>query len=191
MPELKQDAPSLTDAGDRFNADWLAQWINNPKSLRKNAHMPRLFHDAGKDGIDPRAKDVAAYVATLKATPAAKDEPIAGDESLIASGRGLFAGLGCIGCHTTPDQVDIAPDETRTSLRYVKAKYRPSALRSFLKKPEAHYAWIRMPNFHLSDEESTQLTAYLLHHAPDDATPKLAAGATQTRARRCLNRPAA
>jgi mono/diheme cytochrome c family protein len=57
-------------------------------------------------------------------------------------------------------------------LRYVKAKYKPAALRAFLKKPEAHYAWIRMPNFRLTDDEATELTAFLLNHAPDDALPK-------------------
>ncbi|HTL29342.1 MAG TPA: c-type cytochrome, partial [Tepidisphaeraceae bacterium] len=174
MPELKQDAPLLTDAGDRFNAAWLVQWINNPKSLRKDAHMPRVFHEAGADGIDPRAKDVAAYIATLHATPPAKEEAIAGDEALIVAGTRVYAALGCVGCHTTPDQTEVAPDDTRVPLRYVKAKYKPAALLAFLKKPEAHYAWIRMPNFKLTDEEATQLAAYLLHQAPGDALPKIA-----------------
>jgi mono/diheme cytochrome c family protein len=174
IPELKQDAPLLTDAGDRLNPAWLVQWINNPKSLRKDAHMPRVFHDAGPEGIDPRAKDVAAYLASLHASPAPNDEPIPGDESLMIAGAQLYANLGCVGCHTTPDQATVAPEDTRVPLRFIKAKYKPSALVAFLKKPESHYAWIRMPNFHLTDDEATQLAAYLLHAAPADALPKVA-----------------
>src|SRR5262249_820989 len=36
---------------------------------------------------------------------------------------------------------------------------------------EAHYAWIRMPNFHLSDDEATKLAGFLLGTAPKDAMP--------------------
>ncbi len=193
MPELKQDAPLLTDAGDRLNPEWLVQWINNPKSLRKDAHMPRLFHDSGPDGIDPRAKDVAAYLASLHASPAPKDEPVAGDESLVIAGARVYANLGCVGCHTTPDQATVAPEDTRVPLRFIKSKYKPSALRAFLKKPESHYAWIRMPNFHLTDDEATQLSAYILHNAPDDALPKVATDGDATKGKQifesagCLN----
>ncbi|HZL36714.1 MAG TPA: hypothetical protein VFC78_15450 [Tepidisphaeraceae bacterium] len=54
MPELAMDAPSLKGVGARLNADWMAVWINNPRSLWAGSHMPRLF--AAKD-----AKGVPAF----------------------------------------------------------------------------------------------------------------------------------
>ncbi len=69
MPELSMDAPALSDAGARLNAGWIAAWVNNPRALRPDSHMPRLFNDEKtpeeKDAVDPRAADVAAYLASL------------------------------------------------------------------------------------------------------------------------------
>jgi mono/diheme cytochrome c family protein len=78
------------------------------------------------------------------------------------------ARLGCIGCHTLPDK-DVAPPDARgrVSWHYVKAKFKPAALVEFLKQPEKHYAWIRMPNFRFTDEEAKQVAAYLLANSVD------------------------
>lgn len=151
LPELAMDAPSLTDVGARFNQAWLAAWINDPHSLRPGAHMPRLFHG---DQIDPKAADIAAYLATLgvenhDTAPAGK----------IADGGRTFANLDCIACHTTPDG---KPDPARVPLDDVRAKFEPAALRQYLLKPEEHYTWNPMPNFHLSPQEASDLAAYLM-----------------------------
>jgi mono/diheme cytochrome c family protein len=76
----------------------------------------------------------------------------------------------------------------------VRQKFAPGALEAFLKKPEAHYAWIRMPNFRLSDEEAGQLAAYLNRHAepPRDApvmadVALLERGRALVRTSGCLN----
>ena len=82
----------------------------------------------------------------------------------------------------------------KVPLKFVNAKYKPDALFSFLKKPEAHYAWIRMPNFKLSDLEAEQLVAFLTSRAPKDAIPEdAAAGGDAERGKKlftesgCLN----
>src|ERR1051325_2658699 len=40
LPEFNRKAPALDDAGDRFQHDWLAAWILNPRELRPEALMP-------------------------------------------------------------------------------------------------------------------------------------------------------
>ena len=151
MPELKRDAPALSDIGSRLNRDWLVAWINNPRSLRPTAHMPRLFKATG---VDPRAEDIAAYLASLSGANA-REQP-AGDAE--AGGR-IYANLDCIGCHTPPDAAD---DPTRVSHKYLLAKFKPAALRQYLLDPEAHFQWNPMPNFHLSPAEAADLSAFLL-----------------------------
>ena len=47
MPELGMDAPSLADAGTRFNEAWLAAWIAKPQAVRPDVHMPGLFNRPG------------------------------------------------------------------------------------------------------------------------------------------------
>ena len=151
MPELKRDAPALADIGARLNRDWLVAWINNPRSLRPTAHMPRLFKSTG---ADPRARDIAAYLASLSGAEAKNLPP--GDAE--AGGR-IYANLDCIGCHTPPD---AAEDSTRVSHKYLLAKFKPAALRQYLLDPEAHFQWNPMPNFHLSAGEAADLSAFLL-----------------------------
>jgi mono/diheme cytochrome c family protein len=161
MPELALDAPALSGVGSRLNEAWIAAWISNPKSLRHNATMPRVFGDAKGNGtdIDGRAADIAAYLSTLSSKA---DQPFASNDELVAAGGRLFAHRHCIGCHTLPDSEKIDVENGRTPLNYVKAKYKPAALIAFLKNPQQHYAWVRMPNFKFTDVEAQRLAAFLL-----------------------------
>lgn len=156
MPELAMDAPALSDAGARLNRGWLAAWINDPHALRPNAHMPRLFKGSG---VDPRAADIAAYIASLGNPPNAA--PPAGKES---DGGRIFANLDCVACHTPPDAKD---DPARVPLAYTRAKFHPEALWQYLLNPQAHYVWNPMPNFHLSEADAGSVTAYLLSNGKD------------------------
>lgn len=164
MPELATDAPNLADIGARLNPDWMARWISDPKSLRPSATMPRMFH-----GGAGQARDVAAYLATLGASTDAPETPST-PESITSGGR-LFANLGCVGCHTRPDRDDWASDPKRVPLRFVGAKWKPKALVAFLQQPDRHYAWIRMPNFHLSPQEAEQLASYVTSPPKADLAP--------------------
>jgi mono/diheme cytochrome c family protein len=178
MPELAIDAPNLEDVGSRLEPQWLARWISDPRSVRADATMPQLFHapadpaHPSEGQPDPRARDIAVYLADRKAAASFPDPPAASAE-LIAKGTRLFTGLGCIGCHAAPDQASlgaVAPD--RVSLRHVRSKYHSAGLRDFLLAPAKRYAWIRMPDFKLSSEEADALTAFLLARAPDDSLPQ-------------------
>ncbi len=159
MPELEMDTPSLADVGARLHPGWVARWLHDPQSLRPGANMPRPFPDAarGEDAkLDPRVRDLAAYLATLgKPGPA----PKGGDKE---AGLRLFARLGCIGCHLAPDKEEMKDDMGRLPLRDVSAKWRPDALVAFLRQPDRHYSWVRMPNFQLTADEASNLAAYLL-----------------------------
>ena len=180
MPELAMDAPDLDDAGARLRPGWMARWIDDPRSLRPQATMPRVFHarPAAPSGSDPAAgpapsdpaRDLAAYLATLGGKADDAEETPAASEAVAAGGR-LFAGLGCVGCHTLPDREDWAADPNRVPLRFVGAKWKPKALRAFLLRPERHYAWIRMPNFHLSEDEATKLAAFVASGPVKEVAP--------------------
>jgi mono/diheme cytochrome c family protein len=151
MAELAADAPVLTGIGSRRREAWLARWIENPAALRPGTPMPQVFH-----GPEAKAKAaaVAAYLASLKgAAPAAVPEADA------AAGKALYEKLLCASCHNPPD--GAASEPGKISQKLVKAKFAPGALAAFLLRPEAHFAWIRMPNFRLTTEEAAQLAAYL------------------------------
>jgi mono/diheme cytochrome c family protein len=152
IPELSMDAPAFEGLGARRRFGWLARWIENPKALRSTARMPRLFHDA--QAVE-NASATAAFLASLRTTVA--DAPKDPPADLAQPGKKLFDTLHCGACHNSPGEVD----PRKMSLNHVREKFAPGALAAFLRKPEAQYAWIRMPNLKLSEEEANQLAAYL------------------------------
>ncbi len=191
MPEIGADAPDLAQAGARLNKDWMTAWINHPHALRPSAHMPRVFAAKDdKDAIDPRAADVAAYLATL--SEGAPPNAPKSDEKTIAKGGQLFTHLHCIACHEQPGAAanvakpaaaepadvaaDASPAQVRVPLRFVKAKFKPAALVQFLLNPQQHYEWIPMPNFRFSQQEAEALAAFLLSEAAGELPANLPAG---------------
>lgn len=144
--ELQRPAPSLVDAGARFNADWMATWILKPRSLRSDTTMPAVL------GSKQEAADIAAYLTTLGKTT---KETVKGDAK---AGRHFFALLKCYACHTLPG---AKLDPERVPLTYVTVKWKPAALREFLKDPRKHDPWRRMPDFDLSEKEISSLMALL------------------------------
>ncbi|QOV89033.1 cytochrome c [Humisphaera borealis] len=189
MPELKRVAPDLSDVGGRLSKDWMTAWINNPHALRPNPHMPRVFAPKGEDkgSIDPRAADVAAYLATLGGGEAKADDGPAPDDTKVSRGGQLFTSLNCIACHEPPAGLpenaapaEVAEGETpppaRVPLKYVKAKFKAGALVKFLQNPAAHYASIPMPNFRFSEADASAVAAFLLSQAAGTMTADLPAG---------------
>ena len=155
MPELSKDAPSLLAAGKKFRQDWLARWIENPRSFRKQATMPRLLHGAGSR---ENARDIAAWLASL-GKPGKARTPAS--PAIIKKGGELFADLGCFNCHTLQQPAQAGgPD--RISLRNIGEKWRPPALEEFLLDPDLDYKWIRMGDLKLKAPEARALVAFLL-----------------------------
>ena len=175
MPELQAEAPDLIGVGSRLRGDWIADWVLNPSKMRSDARMPRLFPVDPKPEHRRQAADLAAYLTTLTATreDAAPAEPNSQVNSSNAARRSAAANrplvwedLGCIGCHrlTTPDE-DAAFFPNRTRLDFVPDKFLPGELARFLRQPQRHYPWTRMPDFELSPVEAESLATVLTQSA--------------------------
>lgn len=166
MQELSELGPLLFATGNRLNEEWVARWIADPSALRPDTRMPTLV-DASKEEGRQQAADLAAWLMTLKAG----ESPAAPDKSLATKGGEHFHRLGCAACHTRPDQPSLDTTNGRIPLHNVAAKFQPGALTEFLKKPDAYYAHIRMPDFRLSDEEAASLAAWLLESSSSNPAP--------------------
>jgi mono/diheme cytochrome c family protein len=187
MPELKADAPAFAGIGSRRKFDWLARWVENPSAVRPGTPMPAVFHGAESK---PNAEAVAAYLASLKAS--AEPAAVTAGADAVEAGKGLYEKLHCVACHNPPDIATVDP--RKISQKQVLAKFTPGSLVAFLKKPSEHYAWIRMPDFRLSDTEAVQLAAFLESVAdkPSDRTAPaedvlLKKGQTLVQNSGCLN----
>jgi type 1 glutamine amidotransferase/cytochrome c551/c552 len=159
MPELSKEGPALDYLGTRLRADWIAAWIADPRRVEPKATMPRLF--TADSAVDRQEiADLVAYLHAHKAEPSTLATPPVADEAVIDAGEIHFERLGCIACHTLAPSKE--PDEHgRRTLSLVSVKFAPGALEEFLRKPHARYAWSRMPDFNLSQQEVAELAAFL------------------------------
>lgn len=166
MPELAKDAPVLANYGERFREPYLAHWIQDPHAFRPGSLMPRVFAPTKDGSPDPRAADLAAFLVSQGSPPATSSV----DPAKAGEGAALFASLGCLACHATPD-VPVAKAGDRTPLAHVAAKWHGDALVEYLLDPARHYRTTKMPNFRLSRDEAGKLAAYLLASAKAEVAP--------------------
>ena len=161
MRELSADTPSLDDVGARYSQAWLAHWINNPHAMRETPRCRGSLLAAMRSINVRRIWRLISSMGRLSPQTATDaDSP-----ELVTQGTRLYTTLGCIACHLLPDQKPAADAPVRVSLAFVKTKFLPGALKAFLLQPEKHYQWIRMPNFRLTDEEASALSAFLRSRA--------------------------
>lgn len=184
VPELQIDAPALTAIGARLNGPWMAQWVENPSALRPSARMPRVLHGAEAPA---EARDIAAFLSSLGTPAPTPSAAPSADE--VASGEQSFQVLRCASCHVTTG----TPQAGQISLAGVRAKFAPGALARFLKQPNQHFAWIRMPDFGLADAEANALAAWLntlggaARPASEQAAADVARGKSLVQTRGCLS----
>jgi len=87
-------APELTRAGSKLDPDWAFEWIKNPRHFRPETRMPNLRL------ADQEARDVVAYLMTLKDSRQFEEKTLALDDSAkIKVGEKLIRDYGCHGCH--------------------------------------------------------------------------------------------
>ncbi|QJE95860.1 c-type cytochrome [Luteolibacter luteus] len=167
MQEMMESAPLLFSTGSRLNEEWLAKWIADPSALRADTRMPALVDASTAEGKQ-QAADLAAWLMTLKAGEA----PAAPDKALAQKGGEHFHRLGCAACHTSPGASAADATHGRVPLHNVADKFQPGALVAFLKKPDALYPHIGMPDFALSDAEANEIAAFVLDASSKVEKPK-------------------
>jgi len=157
MPETGEFAPLLAGEGERVDEGWLKKWIAAPHTMRPSTRMPALV-DGSTDAGRQQAADIAAFVASQKMGGTEGKAP---DASLAQKGGESFHTLGCVACHTRPDQTEPDLEHKRIPLNNVATKFKPGALVAFLKKPDAFHPFSSMPDFRLNEDEANSIAAFL------------------------------
>lgn len=119
--------------------------------------------------IEDQQKEQDEILAAGEAPPAAEEGVALSDEELAANGYSIFMGTGgCAGCHTvagTPAAGKIGPNLTHLFSRSTFAgsifDLNEENLRKWLRDPQAEKPGNKMQIRNLSEEEITQLIAYL------------------------------
>jgi cytochrome c2 len=159
--------PSLTGIGVRLRRSWVESFLLKPHDLRPAlpALMPRLAI------TPPVAKQLAAALIPKEAAPT----PL--PKGNLSQGRLLFESLGCATCHRfsgvpplavhsatfslsaaqLQNAIALAPD-----LRFARERLQTNSLASWLRNPKQQKPDTLMPSFALSDEQVSDLSAFLL-----------------------------
>jgi len=186
--DLRKPGPDLTGIAEKTTPEWAARWISEPHEFRSTTRMPSFFYQRNMVGpyvpaaekaqnIKNQNAEIHAIVAYLfaKSTHRVWQAPAgAGD---AARGKALVENIGCLGCHVNSEQIkDEKSGEVRLAKRDdvplernygfnltgVGTKTHPAWIYNWVKDPKAYYADAPMPSLRLTDQEASDVTAYLM-----------------------------
>jgi mono/diheme cytochrome c family protein len=172
---LSRKGSDLFYAGNKYQATWLASWLQKPKRIRP-AGMVYLDHikpGVKRDMIDESTlkphmslnqADAEAVTKTLMTFTPHNDLIAATsyDASVSAGPMGemLFDKIyGCMGCHQIePDFGGLSGPEVYTAGSRLQAAY----MLSYIRNPQAWNPKIWMPNKHIPDPNDLKLVNYIV-----------------------------
>ena len=167
-PKAKEDAEAM--------ADYLSSLTANPAGRATQIKVVDIKYIV-TDLDDTNATQYPAHfkaIGEISKRSGVSAKPTAGDGNETPADanqerKPIFERLHCISCHNAPDKTELDP--SKISLKHVAQKFGDGKLAEFLKGPEAHFAWIRMPNFKLADAEAKELVEFLLKNADKREPP--------------------
>lgn len=155
-------ATDLTGVATRLGPLDLEIMIRNPRFAKRDTTMPSLF--AGPDRDLDEVNAIKHYLSTMTYEV---PEYAIGD---IEKGRSLYHRIGCVACHAPelgyrppglPENAEIELAGLPSVPMNLADLYDLSSLTHFLLHPNEHRPSGRMPDFKLSQDEASDLAAYL------------------------------
>ncbi len=166
MEDLTKAGPSLLKLRGKLKKEFVEKWVWSPKSYNPAAKMPSFFQQTNNDSSNPEAfaktkvelHAVVDYLYEHSGDYRPDQAPGAGS---VSNGKKLFKEIGCMACHgiddVTSHHADFAPD-----LSSVGSKLSASFVYSWIKNPQHFNPDTRMPSLRLSNQEASDITAYLM-----------------------------
>ena len=167
--------PDLWYAGDKFNRDWLAAWLQKPTVIRPGGVMwfkhakpgePRDTIDAAAVAKHPAvdaatAAKLADQLMLLKSDGLVPEGAFKPEAANMAMGKLAFSKLrGCVGCHQ-----DVAGGSGGLSgpqLHDAGQRLRADYVLSYMKDPQAFDPHVWMPTLTLSEPDLQRITGYVM-----------------------------
>tara|TARA_B100000315_G_scaffold8245_1_gene8171 strand:+ start:23472 stop:26090 length:2619 start_codon:yes stop_codon:yes gene_type:complete len=164
-------APDLSMVASKVNADWMYNWLLNPKQYDSKTIMPNLRLSKIE------ARQITTYLMTLgKRKDIEEVEERIESRGLIAYGEKVIKRRGCFACHEIngmENEGRIAPELTTFGVkRLLELEFGDSTIpktweswaRTKLKDPTSfrtERVLDKMPNFAFTDEETNALVVFL------------------------------
>lgn len=142
--------PRLNRIASKVSASWLFRWVKKPKDYLPKTRMP-IFNLDDKDSMA-----ITAYLMAFSE----KDYqlPVKFEEGDADNGKKLFESVGCLGCHELNGKGHAFGPELGRIGNKVSADW----LVSWLSNPKHYNNQSIMPDLRLTEEQASDLTAYLI-----------------------------
>ncbi len=185
--DLQKPGPSLEGIAEKTTPAFVLRWLSEPSRFRPTTRMPSFFYQrnmmdtripAAERAQNIRYQDAEIHAITAylfaKSTHRQWSAPQGGD---AARGKQLVETIGCMGCHIAQDTVkDAKTGAVRVAKRDdfplerhfgfnlvgVGTKTNPNWIFNWVKNPKAYDPYAPMPSLRLSDQEASDITAYLM-----------------------------
>ncbi len=162
-----KSGPDLRNIASKVDKDWVVRWLQDPTSFRASTKMPKIFHLSNTSSPEDRERNnaviesIAVYLMKHSSSVELLKPPFAGDKE---RGEKLVKEVGCLGCHTG---AGVNVNDFGPELSALGSKVTPEWLYTWVKDPKRFSKDTRMPNMRLTDEQASDIVAYLLSQKND------------------------
>jgi mono/diheme cytochrome c family protein/cytochrome c551/c552 len=184
--DLQKPGPSLEGIAEKTTPDWTYRWIAAPSEFRSTTRMPSFFFQRNMIGpsISPvereqniryQTAEIHSMVAYLFAKSSHR-QWAGGTTGDAARGKQVVESVGCLACHLDSDSFTDKDGKVRAAhrddyplernfgfnLTGTGTKTNPSWIYNWVKNPKNYDKFAPMPDLRLSDQEASDITAYLM-----------------------------
>jgi mono/diheme cytochrome c family protein len=173
--------PDLYYAGNKFQRDWLVNWLQKPTRIRPGGVFYRKYVKSTADGdvidsaalpehmrLDKDAATAVAYSLMSKTVPdLIESGAFKGGEVSATMGAMFFGKLrGCSACHSdAPDRGGKSAPELYDAGNRLQADY----VYGYIKNPQKIDPHVWMPDLGLGEADLQRLTGYVMQLKGGDA----------------------
>ncbi|HEU4520553.1 MAG TPA: c-type cytochrome, partial [Thermoanaerobaculia bacterium] len=183
--DLQKPGPSLDGIAEKTTPEWTFRWIANPQAFRSTTRMPQFFYERNMVGpavpAHERAQNIRFNDAEIHAivtylfsnsTNRRWEGGTGGDP---ARGKQVVENVGCLACHVDTETVTEdgkARKAVRTDFPLERnfgfnligtgTKTNPGWVYNWVRNPKNYDPHAPMPDLRLSDQEASDVTAYLM-----------------------------
>jgi len=183
---LRKSGPDLNGIAEKTTPQWVVRWLEEPHEFRSTTRMPSFFYQRNMVGpaVPPVEREenrkkqnveINAIVSYLFANSTRRPWT-AGGTGDPARGHKLVQSVGCLGCHLAQETFTGEDGQVRKARRDdfplernygfnltgTGTKSHPAWLFNWLKNPRNYYHEAPMPDLRLTDQEASDITAYLM-----------------------------
>jgi cytochrome c2 len=166
LEDMPKAGPALIRIKGKLKRDFVEKWVWSPTSFNPHARMPNFFQQTNNgeehpENFEKTKAELKAVVDYLFEHSADYNPPEAPGGGSVANGKKLFKTIGCMACHGIEDvtsyHADFAPDLSGTG-----SKLSAPWVYSWIRNPRHFDPDTRMPSLRLSNQEASDITAYLM-----------------------------